>query len=93
MNDATGPRRAGLAYFLVRLWREKPLGTAGGVVVLGLILVAIFADVLAPYPFDEVNLMALLQPPSAEHLMGTDQLGQPPVLDPQRRRDLPRWQW
>ena len=68
-------RRHGLAYFLVRLWREKPLGTAGGVVLLALILVAIFADVLAPYPFDEVHLRALLKPPSAEHLMGTDQLG------------------
>ena len=59
-------RRYGLAYFLVRLWREKPLGAAGGVVVLALILVAIFGDVLAPYPFDEANLRALLQPPSAE---------------------------
>ncbi len=67
--------RSGLAHFLVRLWREKPLGTAGGVVLLALILVAIFADVLAPYPFDEVHLRALLEPPSAEHLMGTDQLG------------------
>jgi len=76
---AGGPRErgggSGLAHFLVRLWREKPLGTAGGVVVLALILVAIFADVLAPYPFDAVNLRALLQPPAAEHLMGTDQLG------------------
>ena len=50
-------------------------GAVGGVVVLALILVAIFADVLAPYPFDEVNLRDLLKPPSAEHLMGTDQLG------------------
>ena len=75
MGDATGTRAAGLAYFLVRLWREKPLGAVGGVVVLALIIVAIFADVLAPFPFDEVNLRALLQRPSAEHLMGTDQLG------------------
>ena len=65
----------GLARFVVRLWREKPLGAAGGVVVLALILVAIFADVLAPYPFDAVNLRALLTPPSAAHPMGTDQLG------------------
>ena len=48
MRDATGTRATGLAHFLVRLWREKPLGTVGGVVVLALILVAIFADVLAP---------------------------------------------
>ena len=55
MSDATGipspvsepKRRKGLADFFSRLWREKPLGTACGIIVLILILVAIFADVLA----------------------------------------------
>ena len=46
-------RHFGLADFFVRLVREKPLGTASGIVVLLLILVSIFADVLAPYPIDE----------------------------------------
>ena len=43
-------RRAGRAVFFTRLWREKPLGTIGGIITLLLILVAIFADVLAPFP-------------------------------------------
>ena len=43
-------RHAGPADFLVRLWREKPLGIVSGIIVLMLILVAIFADVLAPFP-------------------------------------------
>ena len=34
-----------------RLWREKPLGTACGIIILLLILVSIFADVLAPYDY------------------------------------------
>ena len=36
--------------FLRRLVKEKPLSIIAGVVILLLILVAIFADVLAPYP-------------------------------------------
>ena len=57
------------------MWRQKPLGIASGVVILILILLAIFADVLAPYPFDQLNLADRLQGPSARHLLGTDQLG------------------
>ena len=79
MSDATPvsepKRRAGLADFFTRLWKEQPLGTASGIVVLLLILVSIFADVLAPYPIDEQHLIDRLQAPSARYLMGTDQLG------------------
>ena len=64
-----------LVDLLVRLVRTKPLGTACGVVVLALILVAVFADVLAPYPYDEIRLMEILEPPSARHLLGTDNVG------------------
>ena len=68
-------RYTGLAAFFVRLVREKPLGAASGIVVLLLILVSIFADVLAPYPMDEQNLVDRLQAPSAKYPLGTDQLG------------------
>ncbi len=44
-------RRTRLADFLGRLVSEKPLGVVGGVIVLLLIVVAVFADVLSPYPF------------------------------------------
>ena len=53
----------------------KPLGTGCGIIVLALILVSIFADVLAPYPYDEIRLQEILQPPSAQHLLGTDHVG------------------
>ena len=68
-------RRVGLADFLVRLLKEKPLSIIAGVVILLLILVAIFADVLAPYPHDEVNIVDRMQAPSNRYLLGTDQLG------------------
>ena len=84
MSDAIGipsaeiarKRRSRLADFFIRLVKEKPLGTASGIIVFILILVAIFADVLAPYPHDEIHLVDRLQGSSGQYLLGTDQLGQ-----------------
>ena len=53
----------------------QPLGTIGLVVIVVMILSAIFADVVAPYDPLEINYMAILAPPSAEHWMGTDDFG------------------
>ena len=61
--------------FIRRLVKEKPLSIVAGVVILLLMLVAIFADVLAPYPHDEVNIVDRMQAPSGRYLLGTDQLG------------------
>ena len=61
--------------FFRRLVKEKPLSIIAGVVILLLILVAIFADVLAPFPHDEVNIVDRMQAPSDRYLLGTDQLG------------------
>ena len=61
--------------FFRRLVREKPLSILAGVVILLLMLVAVFADVLAPFPLDEVNIVDRMQAPSGRYLLGTDQLG------------------
>ena len=61
--------------FFRRLIKEKPLSIIAGVVILLLMLVAIFADVLAPFPHDEVNIVDRMQAPSGRYLLGTDQLG------------------
>ena len=84
MNDTTDKqsaiispkRRSRLAEFFIRLVSEKPLGTVCGIVISILMLVAIFADLLMPYPYDELHLRDRLQGPSAQYLLGTDQLGQ-----------------
>ena len=68
-------RRSRLADFFTRLVRDKPLGTASGIVILLLIFVAIFADVLAPYPYLEIHLADRLTGPSAQYLLGTDHVG------------------
>ena len=69
------PSGGRFADFFIRLWREKPLGMVCGIIILILILVAIFADVLAPYPIDERHLVDRLQGPSIQYLLGNDQLG------------------
>ena len=71
MNNARGR----FADFFIRLLKEKPLGTFCGIIVLLFILVAVFAEVLAPFPHDEVNILDRMQQPSEQYLLGTDQLG------------------
>ena len=47
---------------------------AGAIIILGIILMALFAGAIAPYgPFDQ-DTGPQLSPPSSEHLMGTDNL-------------------
>ena len=61
--------------FLVRMWREKPLGTFSGIIILIVILVAVLADVLAPYEYIEIHLADRLTGSSAAYPLGTDHLG------------------
>ncbi|HEU0026804.1 MAG TPA: ABC transporter permease [Ktedonobacterales bacterium] len=46
-----------------------------GLVLVGLVLMAIFAPLIAPYPPLKYNPAAIAQPPSPEHWFGTDALG------------------
>ncbi len=61
--------------FIIRLVREKPLGTVGGVITLIFIFSAIFSELLAPYGMNEIVETGNLSPASARYLLGTDQLG------------------
>ena len=57
-----------------RLRRNK-LAMIGMVIVIILILMAVFADFIAPYDYDAADFGARLQFPSKEHLLGTDDFG------------------
>jgi len=59
----------------VRFCRRKPLGAIGAVIVLALIIMAVFADRIAPYSYDDTIRGARMKPPSAQFWMGTDNLG------------------
>jgi peptide/nickel transport system permease protein len=73
---ATEPRRRGfLTDLFIRIVREKPLGTVGGIIVLLLLLTGIFADFIAPYGFNEAHTSDSMTPPSDKYLLGTDNLG------------------
>ena len=74
---ATGARkeRNSAIRFIVRLFREKPLGAAGGVVFVLFLLCGIFADVLAPYGMNQISPRTRLLAPSWAHWFGTDNLG------------------
>ena len=74
-SEIAPKRRSRLADFFNRLVKEKPLGTVSGIIVLILIFVAIFASVLAPYPYYEVHPIDRLQGSSARYLLGNYQLG------------------
>ena len=58
----------------IRLCRNK-LAMIAMVVVILLVLMAVFADFIAPYDYAKIDPLNKLQFPSAEHLMGTDNLG------------------
>jgi peptide/nickel transport system permease protein len=60
---------------LLEFARQKPLGAVGGLIVMLLILVALAAPLLAPYPYDEAVASMRLQGPSLAHPFGTDANG------------------
>ena len=68
-GGAAAAGQAGARRFFGRLVREQPLGTVGGIVILILVLVSIFADGLAPYRYEEIHLRDRLQAPSAQYLL------------------------
>ncbi len=61
--------------FWARLWRDKPLGAVGGLVLLVFVVVGVFADFIAPFDFNEIAPLERMQAPSAAHWFGTDNLG------------------
>lgn len=54
---------------------KKPFAVIGMVVLAVIILLTVFADALAPYNYDEQDVLNKNLPASIEHLMGTDSLG------------------
>ena len=60
---------------LVRILREKYLATFGLAIIVILVFLALLADIISPYPMDQLNLRDKLQGPSWEHPFGTDEFG------------------
>jgi peptide/nickel transport system permease protein len=58
-----------------RTFARNQLAVFGGIVVAGLVLLAMFAPVLAPWDPHRPDTKKVLDPPSRSHWLGTDQLG------------------
>ncbi|HMR32030.1 MAG TPA: ABC transporter permease [Geminicoccaceae bacterium] len=67
--------RLGRFYLSWLTFRRNPLAMIGLLIVLGLLLVALVAPLLATHSPIAQNLSLRLQPPSAEHWLGTDEFG------------------
>ena len=60
---------------LLRWLRGYPLGALGAAILLVMLLAALFAERLSPYDPVSGDFLAILQPPSPRHLLGTDGFG------------------
>ena len=58
-----------------RTFTRNRLALVGGIIVLGLIVLALLAPVLAPWDPNRPDVKKILDGPSTEHPLGTDQLG------------------
>lgn len=58
-----------------RRLRKNKAAVIGLIILVILVLVALFADVIAPFDFTTQNLDAVLQKPNATHWFGTDNFG------------------
>ena len=57
---------------LGRFARQKPFGAVGAVIILALLVMAVFAEWIAPYAYDHQIPGARLRPPGRDFLLGTD---------------------
>jgi peptide/nickel transport system permease protein len=64
-----------VAGVVARFVRTKPLGAAGAVIILGMLALAVFAELLAPYDPYVGDYGLQFARPSAEHWFGTDEFG------------------
>src|SRR2546427_3671103 len=67
--------RPGAWPVLARFARKKPLGAAGGVLMVVMVLTAVFAGVLESHGPVPTNAAYTVGQPNAEHWLGTRHLG------------------
>ncbi len=69
------PVKSTPGYEAWKRFKRNPTALIGLVVVCILILIAIFAPLIAPYDYQTQDFTAMMQKPSAAHLFGTDNFG------------------
>src|SRR4030066_100994 len=64
--------------FLKIFWKNfkrNKLAITGGIIVITLFLVSLFASFISPSDPGKIDVKEILLPPSSEHIFGTDELG------------------
>src|ERR1700720_2877877 len=75
-QTATAPEPTATAWAVIRDFaRRRTLGAVGAAVVVVMIMVGVFAGLLAPYDPLAVDFGAMLSKPGAAHWLGTDAFG------------------
>ncbi len=72
---AEPPRRPGMFKYSVYYFRHKFLGTVGLVIVVTMIVIALLADLIAPFAYQQQNYEDVLAAPNFTYLFGTDNFG------------------
>jgi peptide/nickel transport system permease protein len=73
--EAARPARPSLLTTAVRFCRKKPLGAAGGAIMLLMVITALFAEPFSTHDPIGTDAAATLAQPGSEHWLGTDHLG------------------
>ena len=58
-----------------RYFKKNKLAVGGLVVIAGIVITFLFASLIAPHDPGKTDVSLKLQPPSSQHVLGTDQLG------------------
>ena len=70
------PHRDGWLLGIVHFSQRNPVGAVSGILIIVILAVAIFAPVIATHdPILEADFRALREAPTAEHWLGTDDIG------------------
>ncbi|MBQ8994621.1 MAG: ABC transporter permease [Oscillospiraceae bacterium] len=74
-NSTAAPKKQNQFLVVLKRLFKRKTAVAGAIILLILTLSAIFAPLIAPYNYTELNVKERLQGPSLRHLCGTDEFG------------------
>lgn len=68
-------RRPSMFFDILKGTLRSPTSKLGAVILVVMILACVLAPLIAPYGVNEFDLLSMHKAPSAEHIMGTDNMG------------------
>lgn len=74
-RENNGVKKTSMMAMYFRRFCKNKAAVVGLIVFAILLILAIIAPVIMPYPYDELDILSANQSPSMKHLMGTDALG------------------